>query len=612
MRTYNRKIFDAFKSEVEDAVDHRTGAFKPKQREGPLRVFWKFLHIVVPYWDKVLLLVLMVACVSVTGLLGPWFGKYLVDDVFPDKDWRLFWIIIGARLGLTLFNWLIGMLRQIFSRYIDFWVYGDLKTRFFDHLIRLSMTFMQNRGTGEHIYRASSDIGSVMFLITDLLPRFVESVFQFFLIMFMLSYLDWRVTVIVLAYMFPYTLVVHWVTSKVRRYDREARAKWERSSAILQDGVSGKMVVKTFARRRFEVKKYLAANITAWRTQMKKRYMYILRGQIAGNHGFIPWIMGWLVRAWFFREAILGHITYGSLLPIFAYMNRFRNPFQRIINLWQTLRMSMVPAERIMETLEVAPVVANRPDASAMPPLKGEVVFENVEFSYEEGVPVLRGLDFRIEPGRKVAFVGHSGAGKSTILNLALRLYDPSAGRVLIDGVDIRTVRMETLQRQVGLVFQDTYLFVGTIRENVLFGNSHASDARIWEAIRQADLEEFVQALPAGLDTDLHEGTSLSGGQKQRLGIARALVRDPRLLILDEPTSSLDSDTETIVLATLRKAMKGRTTIIISHRLPTVVDADVIFAMDRGRVVESGTHEALMAQGGYYHQLYTLYFAGKT
>ena len=611
MRTYHKRIFDSFRSHVEDQLDHRRRPDEERQDIKLWPTFVKFLRILLPYWDKVLLLVLIVSCGSVTRLLWPWLGKYLVDEAYPNRDWGLYWNVIVSGTFLTLGTWLLWRLNWFFTRYIDLWVLADLKSRFYDHLARLSMTFMQNRPTGEHIYRAGSDIWGVMFMITDILPQFLEAIFEFVLVMFALTYLDWRVTVIVLLFMIPYGLVVHWISSLLRRFDRERREKWQTSTAVLQDGVAGKMVVKAFARRRHEVGKYLAANIDAWRTQMKFRYTVILRNQLAQRWGFLPWFKSWIIRAWFLRQCILGRMTYGSLFPIFSYMNRLGNPIQRVINLAQRLRVAMIPAERIMQTLDVAPVVTSVPNAPLMPALEGRVQFEDVHFSYEEGVPILRGLRFEVETGQKVAFVGHSGAGKSTILNLLLRLYDPQEGRVLVDGIDIRTVMMESYQQQVGLVFQETYLFVGSIRDNILFAHPKATEEEIWAAIRLSDLEEFVNELPEGLDTDLHEGTALSGGQKQRLGIARAVVRDPRLLILDEPTSSLDSDTEERVLQTLKKAMMGRTTFIISHRIPTVIDADVIFAMDHGRIVESGTHAQLVAQDGYYNQLYTLYFAGK-
>lgn len=611
MRTYHKRIFEAFRSHVEDQVDHHVQLDEEAKDIRLWQTFFKFLRVVLPYWDKMLLVVLLVTAASVTGMLWPWLAKFFIDDALPNGDHRLFWRIVWAGNILILFNWFFWRLNWFFMRYVDLWVLSDLQSRFFDHLVRLSMTFMQNRPVGEHIFRAGSDIWGVLHMITDILPQFLEAIIQFIIILVALTYLDWRVAVIVVVFMVPYAAVAHWMANLLRRFDRERRARWQESNAILQDGISGKMVVKSFARRRFEVKKYLAANVYAWRSQMKFRYTRILEGQLAGRWGFIPWIKSWLIRAWFMREVILGHMTYGSVIPIFSYMNRLGNPIQHLINLFQRLRVSMIPAERIMQTLDVAPVVTNVPGAPDLPPITGKVEFRDLHFQYEEDVPILRGLNFQIRPGQKAAFVGHSGAGKSTILNLLLRLYDPQAGQVLVDDTDIKTVRMESLQQQVGLVFQETYLFVGTIRDNILFAHPRATEDEIWGAIRLADLEEFVKSHPDGLDTDLHEGTALSGGQKQRLGIARAVVRDPQLLILDEPTSSLDADTEERVLVTLKKAMQGRTTMIISHRLTTVSDADVIFAMDMGQVVEFGSHDELMANRSYYHQLYTLYFAGK-
>jgi len=611
MRTYHRRIFESFRSHVEDQIDHHGRPDVEPEKVHLWKTFFKFLRILIPYWDKVVLLVMLVTSASITGMLWPWLGKFFVDEALPNQDHKLYWTIIWAGNALILCNWFFWRLNWFFTRYIDLWVLSDLQSRFYDHLVRLSMTFMQNRPVGEHIFRAGSDIWGVMYMITDLLPQFLEAIIQFIIILLALSYLDWRVAAIVILFMIPYGAVVHWMANLLRRFDRERRERWQVSTAVLQDGVAGKMVVKSFARRRFEVKKFLAANITAWRTQMKFQYTRIMQNHLAGRWGFVPWIKSWLIRSWFFRECILGHITYGSLFPIFSYMNRLGNPIQRVINMFQSLRVAMIPAERIMQTLDVAPVVTNAPGAPMMPPLGGRVQFRDVHFQYEEDVPVLRGLDFTVERGQKAAFVGHSGAGKSTILNLVLRLYDPQRGQVCVDDTDIRTVRMESLQQQIGLVFQETYLFVGSIRDNILFAHPRATEEEIWKAIRLADLEEFVKSHPEGLDTDLHEGTALSGGQKQRLGIARAIVRDPQLLILDEPTSSLDADTEDRVLETLKKAMVGRTTLIISHRLPTVIDADMIFAMDMGQVVESGSHDELMALSGYYNQLYTLYFAGK-
>ena len=219
---------------------------------------------------------------------------------------------------LILFRWFFWRFNWFFSRYIDLWILADLQSRFYDHLVRLSLTFMQHRRTGEHMFRAASDIWGVMYMITDVLPLFLEAIIQFFIVMLALTYLDWRVTVVVLLFMIPYATVAHWMANLLRKFDRERREKWQRSDAILQDGVSGKMVVKSFARRRHEVQKYLSANVTAWRTQMKFQYTRIAEGQLAGRWGLIPWLKSWLIRAFFLRKVILGQMTYGSIFPIFS------------------------------------------------------------------------------------------------------------------------------------------------------------------------------------------------------------------------------------------------------------------------------------------------------
>jgi ABC-type multidrug transport system fused ATPase/permease subunit len=613
LKVLNRRLFDGFGSRVEEVVTHKAGSGgRAGGTESRLwRTFFKFLRVILPYWDKILLIVGLV-CVNMTvSVLTPWIGKVLLDDALPQRDWMLFTILVWADIGMAFGLRFISLPQRFFTRYIDLWVLTELRTRFFEHQLRLSMTYMEGKPVGEHVYRANNDVNAVMFMITDLLPLLLESIFEFFLVMALLSYLDWRLTLVVTIFIIPYSSITHWVATLVRRWDKQHREKQQQAMSILQDGVAGKMVVKTFARRRHEVHKYIAAEIAAFRVGMKKRYAWMVKGHLVGNGGLAPWLMNWGMKAWFYKEAILGHISYGSLVPVFSYMNRFRNPIQRIVNLIQQLRISMVPAERLMETLELLPGVVNQEGARKLPRIKGEVRLEGVHFGYEQDVPILKGLDLSIEPGQRVAFVGHSGTGKSTIAKLLMRMYDPAEGKVLIDGVDLREVRQESVQRQLGLVFQETFLFIGSVRDNILFANPRATETEIWDALRRADLEEFVRELPDGLDTDLQEGTSLSGGQKQRLGIARALVRDPKLLILDEPTSSLDSDTEQRVMSTLKKAMEGRTTIMISHRLPTIVDADVIHVLDEGRIVESGSHAQLMARGGHYRDLYTLYFKGK-
>jgi len=289
-------------------------------------------------------------------------------------------------------------------------------------------------------------------------------------------------------------------------------------------------------------------------------------------------------------------------------MNRLANPIQALIGMFQAVRVALVPAERILETLDVAPVVTDRPGAAAMPSVKGNVEFKDISFAYEDGQPVLKNISFSVEPGKTIGIVGRSGAGKSTIVNLLLRLYDPTSGSVIVDGRDLRDVRMSTYQEQIGLVLQETYLFHGTVRENILFGKPGATHEEVEEAVDAADLSAFLDTLDDGYDTNLREGTRLSGGQKQRVGIARAIIRNPGILILDEPTSSLDSASEQRVYTTLHHVGQDRTTFIVSHRMATVMDADEILVMDNGRIVERGTHTELLAKREIYYDMYILYF----
>ena len=377
----------------------------------------------------------------------------------------------------------------------------------------------------------------------------------------------------------------------------------------MQEGIAGAAVVQTFARRHHEVRRYMHVLHNAYKAVIRMVFMQsIIQNHIIGWEGFLPWLKNQVVRVYFLRKVVLGELSYGSVFPIFSYMNRLAGPIQGLVGMVQAIRAQLVAAERILQTLDELPVVTEKRGAGPMPPVSGKVDFDNVSFSYEDGQPVLHDVSFTVEPGKRVGIVGSSGSGKSTIVNLLLRLYDPSEGSVRVDGTDLRDVKLDSYQHQVGLVLQETHLFNGTIRENILFGKIRATDEEVENAGRLAELHDFVMTLEEGYDTDLREGTRLSGGQKQRIGIARAIIGDPSILVLDEPTSSLDSATEERVYRTLNRVGEGRTTFIVSHRLSTVMEADEILVMADGRIVERGTHEALVERRGAYYDMYVLYF----
>jgi ABC-type multidrug transport system fused ATPase/permease subunit len=346
--------------------------------------------------------------------------------------------------------------------------------------------------------------------------------------------------------------------------------------------------------------------VKGYRINIKQFFVEVLQSSVVSN--LLPWMKSQLIWVYFARKVIDGDLTYGMVSPILAYMNRLTHPVQGIVDNFNRVRLAMIPAERLFETLDVSPAVSEKPKAIRLTDVNGSVVFDRVSFRYEDGHPVLQDISFAVGPGRKVAIVGPSGAGKSTLVSLLLRLHDPVAGEVLVDGCDLRDIRISSYQQQVGLVMQETYLFGGTIAENLLFVNPHATRDEMDRATRLAGIYDWIMAQPKGYEQDLSEGASLSVGQKQRLGIARAILRDPRILILDEPTSSLDSQTEELIVETLREVAKGRTTLMISHRLHTITDADEIIVMEHGRIAQRGRHEDLVSLPGVYRELYFLYY----
>jgi ABC-type multidrug transport system fused ATPase/permease subunit len=303
-------------------------------------------------------------------------------------------------------------------------------------------------------------------------------------------------------------------------------------------------------------------------------------------------------------QAMMGNLSIGEFSVMFWLIGQLETPMEQIVQHIQNIRMHLVPAMRVLETLDIPPQITDAPDAAPMPAMQGRVEFRNVSFEYIPGKPVLRNVSLSLEPGICAAFVGPSGAGKSTILYLLLRLYDPTGGQVLVDGYDLRRVRMRTYLDQVGTVLQDTFLFGGSVADNIRYGDMHAADEAVWGAIHTAELDSFVSHLPYREKTHLGEGTKLSGGERQRMGLARVMVRSPKILIMDEPTAYLDSRTEASIMRTFVRAAKGRTTLIVSHRLIPIRSADVIFVFDKGELVEQGKHEELLQRNGLYKRLW--------
>jgi subfamily B ATP-binding cassette protein MsbA len=564
--------------------------------------FWRLLGYLKPYRWRVIAAVFLMGLITVSAVPMPLLFQYVIDDVFPNKKWSaltwVFWAVIGIHVlrGVVSFtlNYLINWLGQR--------VVFDLRFQSYRHLNRLSLSYYDQRQTGKIMARLTGDIDVIQYMITGGFVTLITDIVTLVAVTGVIFWKEWRLALITLAVVPLYVVVYKLYLKYIRDLSVQLREKWDAMLGTLQEKIAGISVVKAFVREDYETERFMQTVKENFALGMKQVHLNRQLGLFAG-----------LVRAvgtaavWYYGSVlVLGRqLQAGELLAFTFYMGYLYDPAVRVVDFNITLQWAGAAIDRVFEVLDTRPDVEDSPNARPLPQMRGEIEFRNVSFGYRPGQLVLKNVNLHIRPGEVVALVGPSGAGKSTLVNLIARFYDVTDGQVLIDGVDVRDIKLESIRRNVGMVMQESLLFSVTIKENIAYGRHDATEEEIVRAAKQADLHDFILTLPDAYDTKIGEdGIKLSVGQKQRLSIARAILTDPKILILDDATSALDSQTEANVQQALEHVMQGRTSIVIAHRLSTVVNADKIVVLDKGEVVDIGTHEELVNKPGVYRTLY--------
>jgi len=577
------------------------------------RVFRRFSPLIYPYKSKMIAILLLIMIGAPLTEIGVFLTRYIVDDVVlatsipTNERLQLLLIIVSFQVLLWVIPNIISATRNILGYYMDISISTYLSGVFYKHLNKLSLAFQLNRPVGEHMFRVASDPTSrgregAISLITTNLPQVFALLNQIVWTTVLLIYIDWRLALIVYVYVLPYTAIQHWLFSKLKKYLFELKEEAQAVTAELRDGIKGLKTIKSFGLIDYQVKKYTKQVFRERRAWWKYTLLTLATSQVILLGLYHLFTQGmWL---YIVTRLMKGYLTLGDYFVVFALIVRLDLPLQRLATVLQYIRLQMVPAERMLETLDVKPEIIDSPDASVIKNIKGKIEFRGVNFEYKSGEPVLKNLNLKITPGESVGFVGPSGSGKSTIMYLLHRLYEPISGEILIDDKNFKSIKTKSILDQMAIVLQDTYLFNGSFADNIRYGDLKASLDKIKKASEKAGIAEFIENTDEGYDSNLSEGLKISGGQQQRIGLARALIRNPKILILDEATSSLDYKSENKILSTLKNLMENRTTLMISHRLNSIKICERIIVIDNGEIVEEGKHDELLKRQGFYHNMW--------
>jgi subfamily B ATP-binding cassette protein MsbA len=564
----------------------------------------QLLKLLVPYKKALYWGALFLTIASLTNLAVPLYIKKLVDIVMVEKNMDMMNSLTLSIAGLFLLQMVFSTAHNYLFDLTEKRAITDFRIKLFEHLHTLSLSFFVKRRTGEIVSRMTNDITTIENIVTDLPATLLQQSIRLFGGIIIITYMNWRLTCLILVLAPVLVLFAKTFGKKLKKLSTEIQDKLAVSTTILEENISCIQIVKSFVRSKLENERFGNAMEDSFQSAKKR---VIISSFFGPSIGFIAFSTS-LALLWYGgREVILGEISPGELIAFILYATIIAGPMGSFARLYARMQEGVGASKRVFEILAMQGEVRDLPDAKIMPHIEGKVELDNVHFHYREDQEVIKGISFTVEPGQTVALVGPSGAGKSTLVQLLHRFYDPTQGDIRIDDISIKSVQQSTYWQQIGIVPQETILFGGTILENIEYAKPGVTKEEVIEAAKAANAHNFIMETPEEYETVVGEkGIRLSAGQRQRIAIARAILKDPRILILDEATSALDNESELLIQEALERLMKNRTSFIIAHRLSTIHNAERIIVLDKGKIIESGNHRQLMEQEGLYHKLYTL------